>query len=208
MHPRIDALQKAAVASDVIGLAGGLPATELMPRDEIQRALADVAKNDDALQYGWPEGIAELREWIAGRLNARGANIEASRVIVTAGAQQALTLIAMAHRGSQIAIGEASYPAALAAFRREWRRRRDAPRQPDEIDRRRNGHDRRRPRHRQQEPDQPARRDRHDADHAHDDAGEIAAHPPRPECRPRRGEAQRRRTGTAGKRDTGQQKSR
>ncbi|HEY4182462.1 MAG TPA: PLP-dependent aminotransferase family protein [Kofleriaceae bacterium] len=118
MHPRIDALLKAAAAPDVIGLAGGLPAAELMPRAEIERALADAARDDKALQYGWPEGLADLRAWIAARLNARGADVRPEHVIVTTGAQQALLLIALAHRGAQIAVGEASYPAALAAFRR------------------------------------------------------------------------------------------
>jgi 2-aminoadipate transaminase len=119
VDPRIVALQKRACARGVIGLAGGLPATELLPRDELARVLADAATHHAvALTYDWPEGVAQLRAWIAGRLSARGATVDAQQVIVTSGAQQALSLIAMAHRGTQIAVGEATYPAAIAAFER------------------------------------------------------------------------------------------
>ena len=117
---KLAALQRTAAAQrDVIGLAGGLPDTELMPREELATSLAAVVRRkDEALQYAWPEGIARLRGWIADRLNARGASISADDVVITSGAQQALSLIGMAHRGKRIAVGEATYPAALAAFER------------------------------------------------------------------------------------------
>src|SRR5437763_9675271 len=91
MDPRVVALQKEAAArADVIGLAGGLPAEELLPRAELSRALAEVSGG--ALQYGWPEGDEALRGWIVRRLAARGAIVDPARVIVTAGAQQALAI--------------------------------------------------------------------------------------------------------------------
>ncbi|HEU0029424.1 MAG TPA: PLP-dependent aminotransferase family protein [Kofleriaceae bacterium] len=119
MNPRIAELQKAAAGRpDVIGLAGGLPADELMPRRELAQVLAEVAaKRSDALQYGWPEGTEKLRTWIADRLATRGAPVDPARVIVTAGAQQALSIVGAAHRGERIDVGEATYPAAIAAFR-------------------------------------------------------------------------------------------
>lgn len=119
MDPRILELQKQAAArDDVIGLAGGLPADELLPREALSRALAEVAASrDDALQYGWPEGTEQIRSWVARRLVARGAEIDPERVIVTAGAQQALTIAASVFRGKTIGVGDATYPAALDAFR-------------------------------------------------------------------------------------------
>ena len=112
-------LQKEAAArADVIGLAGGLPADDLMPRDELSRVLADVcARKEEALQYGWPEGEETLRAWIAKRLAKRGADVDPERVVITAGAQQALALVGAAHRGERIAVGEATYPAAITAFK-------------------------------------------------------------------------------------------
>ena len=119
MDPRVTELQKQAAArSDVIGLAGGLPALELVPREALARALADVtASRDAALQYGWAEGHEALRAWIASRLATRGAAVEADRVIVTAGAQQALWSAARL-LGGAIAVGDATYAAAIDAFTR------------------------------------------------------------------------------------------
>jgi 2-aminoadipate transaminase len=102
----------------LIGLAGGLPAGELLPREALSRALFEVtASREEALQYGWPEGAAQLRAWIARRLGARGATVAPERVIVTAGAQQALAIAAGVLRGT-IAVGDATYSGALDAFRR------------------------------------------------------------------------------------------
>jgi 2-aminoadipate transaminase len=132
MDRLVVAMHKAASEQrDMIGLAGGLPAFELMPRELLGEVLAEVARGDeDAVQYGWPEGLRSLREWIAARLSQRIAlpdgsreepmdrAIDPDRVIITAGAQQALSLIAMAHRGARIAVGDATYPSAIAAFER------------------------------------------------------------------------------------------
>lgn len=119
MDPRVVELQKeAATRDDVIGLAGGLPAAELLPRQALARTLAEVtASRDDALQYGWPEGTEQLRGWIAARLAARGARVDPERIIVTAGAQQALTIAARV-LGGTIAVGDATYAAAIDAFTR------------------------------------------------------------------------------------------
>ena len=119
MDPRVVELQKeAAGRNDVIGLAGGLPADELLPREALAKALAEVtARRDDTLQYGWPEGTEQLRGWIARRLAARGATVDPERIIVTAGAQQALTIAARL-LGGTIAVGDATYAAAIDAFTR------------------------------------------------------------------------------------------
>jgi 2-aminoadipate transaminase len=129
MNERIAALQKeAAVRNDVIGLSGGLPAEDLMPRQALGDALAFVAtRRDEALQYGWPEGTRQLRSWIAARLASRRAAIDPERIIITAGAQQALSIAAgVLARASAIAgaervtieTGDATYPGALDAFTR------------------------------------------------------------------------------------------
>lgn len=120
MDPRVARLQRTAASrTGVIALAGALPARELIPRAELARALGEVAsERDDALQYGWPEGIVQLRAWIAERLRARGAHVAPGRVIVTAGAQQALAIAAAALAGCTVAVGDATYAGALDAFAR------------------------------------------------------------------------------------------
>lgn len=120
MDPQITQLQKeAAEREDVIGLAGGLPADELLPRQALSRALAEVtASREDALQYGWPEGTEQVRGWVVGRLAARGVALDPDRVIITAGAQQALAIAGTVLAGRSISVGAATYPGALDAFRR------------------------------------------------------------------------------------------
>lgn len=119
MDPRIVELHRlAARRSDVIQLAGGLPANELLPRAQLARALAGLM-GDDALQYGWPEGSDQLREWIANRLAARGAHVDPARIIVTAGAQQAISIAAAMLCGATISVGDATYSAAIDAFGRD-----------------------------------------------------------------------------------------
>ena len=122
----IDRLQRsAAAAPDVLSLAGGLPAQSLFPRRVIARAAIDALGHSDcaALQYGWPEGAPDIREWIAARLAARGVAVAADDVIVTAGAQQAIALAIDAvlafgrNRSASVSVDAETYPSALALFR-------------------------------------------------------------------------------------------
>ena len=122
MNARIDKLQRQSAQNDgVVCLAGGLPSALQFPRrllaSAFVRATADL--RGAALQYGWPEGIDPLREWIAGSLNARGLRLSPDEVIVTSGAQQAIAIavrLSLA-RGQRIGVDPESYPAALDLFR-------------------------------------------------------------------------------------------
>jgi 2-aminoadipate transaminase len=113
-------LRRAAETPGVISFAGGLPDPALFPKRQLGEAFVAALQTDaaGALQYGWPEGAPELREWIAGHLSERGAAVEAEQVIVTSGAQQAIQ-IAMAVVGAQSRVGvePESYPGALDIFR-------------------------------------------------------------------------------------------
>jgi 2-aminoadipate transaminase len=80
---------------DVISFAGGLPAPQTFPTEEI-RAACDRLLTADAsasVQYGPTEGYTPLREWIAASHRARGCHISPGQVLVTTGSQQALDLI-------------------------------------------------------------------------------------------------------------------
>jgi 2-aminoadipate transaminase len=122
VDPRIERLQRQAAADRAtIGLAGGLPADAQFPRGPLGRAFlrAISPAGVSGLQYGWPEGRKRLRVWIAERLKARGACVSADEVIVTSGAQQAITIATqlLVRPGEALAVEAASYPAALALFR-------------------------------------------------------------------------------------------
>jgi 2-aminoadipate transaminase len=105
----------------VIGFAGGLPSVDRFPRRELAAAFARSIRRRDvpALQYAWPEGFAPLRERIADRMATRGAKVKADDVIITSGAQQAITIAAslVLRPGAPVGVDAESYPAALDTFR-------------------------------------------------------------------------------------------
>lgn len=118
-----DRLQRqAASREDVISFAGGLPDPALFPKRELTRAFLEALAPHDAaaLQYGWPEGSARLRELVARRLAERGARVEAERVLITSGAQQALSLALKAclAPGDRVGVDPETYPGALHALSR------------------------------------------------------------------------------------------
>jgi 2-aminoadipate transaminase len=118
---RLDRLQKLAAArQDVIGLSGGLPATSLIPDEELVGGFRAAVREPDAVwQYGWCEGDAALRRWIASDLRRRGAAVDEEDVVITAGAQQALALATaeLCDGGTRVAVDETSYAAALDLLR-------------------------------------------------------------------------------------------
>jgi 2-aminoadipate transaminase len=121
VEKRVERLHRIAAAMPgTIGLGGGLPADTLFPRGPLGRAFLRAMREPQAsaLQYAWPEGRIELREWIAARLRARGATVAADEVIVTSGAQQAIALAAQLAfaRGDEVGVDAETYPAALDLF--------------------------------------------------------------------------------------------
>lgn len=104
---------------DVISLAGGLPATELIPTERI-RAAAHAALGDaSAVQYGETSGWRGLRDVVAARESRLlGRDVDAAEVVITHGSQQALTLVAQAllDDGSVVVVDEPSYTGALQVF--------------------------------------------------------------------------------------------
>ncbi|MBY6413836.1 PLP-dependent aminotransferase family protein [Rhodococcus sp. BP-252] len=124
---RLDSVQSSAIRDllaltardDVISLAGGLPATELIPAQRVREAAAAVLSEPQAVQYGETPGWRGLREVIAGReSDAIGRVVDPSNVVVTHGSQQALTLVAQAlvDPGTVVVVDEPAYTGALQVF--------------------------------------------------------------------------------------------
>ncbi len=105
---------------EIISFAGGLPAPELFPVQEIAKAHAEVFANDGpaALQYSTTEGWRPLREWIAARMSGRGVQADADRVVITSGSQQGIDLVAkvLLDPGDAVIVENPCYLAALQAF--------------------------------------------------------------------------------------------
>jgi 2-aminoadipate transaminase len=116
-----DALaREAASQPDVVSFAGGLPDPALFPARALGRALESALHGhvEEALQYGWPEGSEALRAHVARSLVARGAKVSPAQVIITSGAQQALSLsLAALSAHATIGVDREPYPGALDIFR-------------------------------------------------------------------------------------------
>jgi 2-aminoadipate transaminase len=118
---RIDEIQRqAAQASDLIPLAGGLPDARFFPKRHLGDAFhSALTRPRQALQYGWPEGEPELRDWVAARLRTRGADLGPEHVVITNGAQQAISLSAevLFAEGNTVGLQAESYPGAIDILR-------------------------------------------------------------------------------------------
>ena len=105
---------------DILSFAGGLPAPEAFPIEGLARAHAEVLASEGAgaLQYGPTEGYGPLRAWIAARMAKRYYEVAQDQVLVTAGAQQGIDLVAKAllDPGDLVAVESPTYLAALQAF--------------------------------------------------------------------------------------------
>jgi 2-aminoadipate transaminase len=105
----------------VISFAGGLPAPELFPVDEV-RAAADrvlTQHGREALQYSLSMGYTPLREFIAERLTKQGGiPIATENILITAGSQQGLDAVSRAflERDNHIITSSPTYVGALQAF--------------------------------------------------------------------------------------------
>lgn len=107
---------------DIISLAGGLPAAELYPVEEIRQASdrALTRWGSQALEYGPVEGFPALRLAIAERMSrATGGNFESDNVLITSGAAQGLDLIGklFLDRGDLAIVQHPTYLGALDAWR-------------------------------------------------------------------------------------------
>ena len=107
---------------EIISFAGGLPAPELFPIEEIKVVNKIVLEEEGAiaLQYATTEGYTPLREWIANRMNKRlGTNFDYENILITNGSQQALDLSGKVFldKGDVVLCESPTYLAAISAFR-------------------------------------------------------------------------------------------
>ncbi|BBH48745.1 PLP-dependent aminotransferase family protein [Pseudomonas sp. KU43P] len=99
----------------------GIPAFDLFPFDVWGKLQAAFWRNPDPskLGYGDPAGELELRELIAAYLRrSRGLTCSAEQIVITHGAQQAISLCAqlLLEKGSCVAVENPGYRAAGHAF--------------------------------------------------------------------------------------------
>lgn len=89
---RIRELLKLTEQPDIISFAGGLPAPEHFPVEEIKEVTIKILdeKGAKSLQYSTTEGYLPLREIIINRLAISGVNLSPDNILITSGSQQGL----------------------------------------------------------------------------------------------------------------------
>ncbi|MFY0542667.1 PLP-dependent aminotransferase family protein [Brevibacillus sp. H7] len=123
----VDALTSSAVreilkltqGSQVISLAGGLPAEEFFPIEAMRDAFNRVFDGGNkSLQYGLTDGYIPLREWIAARMKQKNMNVDLANMILTTGSQQAVDLLCQVYldEGDVVLVENPTYLAALQLF--------------------------------------------------------------------------------------------
>jgi 2-aminoadipate transaminase len=123
----VDALTSSAVreilkltqGSEIISLAGGLPAEEFFPIEEMRDAFHRVFDmGAKSLQYGLTDGYIPLREWIAARMKRKNMNVSIDNMILTTGSQQAVDLLSRVYldEGDVVLVENPTYLAALQLF--------------------------------------------------------------------------------------------
>ena len=114
-------LLKVTEQPDVISFAGGLPAPECFPTEELAAAAERVLIEHPiaALQYGPTEGYRPLREFITTLMRGRGLSIPTDQILMLNGSQQGLDAVGklFIDPGSLVLVEEPTYLGALQAWR-------------------------------------------------------------------------------------------
>ena len=115
-------LLKLTAQPDIISFAGGMPAPELFPVEQMMEASMAVLKENGrvALQYSSTEGFPRLREQIAERMLAKNnIHTDADHILVTSGSQEGLDFSARVflNPGDVVLLESPSYLGAVNAFK-------------------------------------------------------------------------------------------
>lgn len=113
-------LLKLTQRPDIISFAGGLPATESFPVEDLKEVIHEVMENEAAmvLQYGTTEGDPLLRKLILEHSKEYGVETNEENLLVTSASQQGLDLVGkvLINRGDTVVVGLPTYLGGLGAF--------------------------------------------------------------------------------------------
>jgi 2-aminoadipate transaminase len=104
----------------VISFAGGLPAEDIFPLEQVKIAYEKVfASGKSSLQYGLTEGFKPLREAIQTKMEPKGISSNPDNILITTGSQQVIDLFAriMLTPGDIVLTEDPTYLSALQVFR-------------------------------------------------------------------------------------------
>jgi 2-aminoadipate transaminase len=105
---------------DIISFAGGLPAPESFPIDDLKEIVNNVLYEDGAasLQYDATEGVKELRETLVNKYQSEGVDCNIENLIITTASQQGLDLLGRVflNKADKVICGLPSYLGGISAF--------------------------------------------------------------------------------------------
>ena len=115
-------LLKLTTMPEIISFAGGLPAPELFPTEDLKKVDEAVLTKEGqaALQYGTTEGYTPLREQIAGRMKKSFmVDCTPENIVIPSGSQQGLSLLAQIflNPGDVVLVESPTYLGAINAFK-------------------------------------------------------------------------------------------
>jgi 2-aminoadipate transaminase len=113
-------LLKLTAKPGIISFAGGLPAPDLFPIDDIKEMSRIILEREGktALQYGPTEGDNRLREELALLLQKDGVNITSNHLLIVTSSQQGLDLVGkiFIDPGDVVMTSRPTYVGAIQAF--------------------------------------------------------------------------------------------
>ena len=114
-------LLKLTIKPEVISFAGGLPAPELFPIEEMKRVSLKILEESgqQALQYSPTEGFPPLRQKIAKRMEKLRVGTYSDNILITNGSQQGLDFSGKIFLDAEdvVIVESPSYLGAINAFR-------------------------------------------------------------------------------------------
>jgi len=127
---------QAANEPGIVALGAAVPHASFLPTHSLQRAFAGVPRRwaGQAFNYHFPPGPLVLRQQIARRMADAGCQLLPEDIVITAGAQEALTLClrAVAEPGDVVAIESPTFYGLLQAIETQGLRALEIPTDPDE----------------------------------------------------------------------------
>ncbi|USG67174.1 PLP-dependent aminotransferase family protein [Brevibacillus ruminantium] len=110
---------KLTQGNQVLSLAGGLPAEDSFPIQEMREAFNRALDlGPKSLQYGLTDGYIPLREWVASRMKQKHMNVGVENMLITTGSQQAVDLLCRVYldEGDVVLVENPTYLAAVQLF--------------------------------------------------------------------------------------------
>ena len=106
---------------EIISLAGGSPAPELFPGDELSKIAGKILMTNPtgALQYGTTDGYAPFKETVEKRVKKINSFRNGDKIIITTGAQQGIDLAIkiLVNEGDKVVVENPSFVGTLNSLR-------------------------------------------------------------------------------------------